>query len=127
MADGLARGGFDMDLPHGEARESAFVKALTTCRVEHKCDGWAPATGNVAVEYEQQGRPSGIMVTTAQFWPFEIQDDVWLVIRTSLLKVAVARAVKEGRAKLIGDHNQYRNALIPVEWLYRGTPPPQAA
>lgn len=124
MADGLARAGFDVDLKHGQASESDFVRAVSRAQVENKDDGWTPATGNVAIEYAQRGRPSGIVTTTADYWAIEIQDDVWIVIRTTLLRVAVAQALAEGRTKLIGDQGRYQNALVPIEWLWRGTPPP---
>jgi len=123
MADGIARAGFDMDLAHGEARESAFVQALTRCHVEHKCDNDAPSTGNVFVEFEQKGRPSGIATTTADWWAIEVQGDTWIVVRTSVLRRAVERVKGIGRVVMGGDHNLYRGALVPVEWLYRGIPP----
>lgn len=113
-----------MDLAHGEARESAFVRALQSCQVEHKSDGWSPATGNVAVEISQHGQPSGIMVTVAQHYAIEVQDDVWFVVRTSWLKALVSQAAKEGRVKLVGDRDKYRNVLVPIEWIWRGSPPP---
>jgi len=127
MAEGLARAGFDRDLKHGEASESDFVRAITRAHVENKDDGWTPVTGNVAIEYAQRGRPSGIITTTADYWAVEVQDDVWIVIRTSLLRQAVAQAVAQGFTKLVGDRNQYQNALVPVEWLWRGAPPPKVA
>jgi len=127
VKDGLARSGFDMDLAHGEARETAFVKALTQCTVEHKCDDWAPSTGNVAIEISQKGRPSGIMVTTAQWWALEVQDDTWIVVRTSVLKSAVQEAKVRGFVKMAGDFQKYENVLVPVEWLIKGIPHMRAA
>jgi hypothetical protein len=91
--------------------------------VEHKSDAWAPATGNVAIEVEQKGNPSGLATTTAKWWALEVQDDVWIVIRTSVLRFLVAEAESQGRVKMVGDFNRYRNVLVPVEWLWRGATP----
>lgn len=113
MAEGLARAGFDLDLKFGEARETAFVAALTDCHVECKSDQKVRSTGNVFIETHQHGRPSGINVTTSQWWAIEYADDCWLVVRTALLKALAKRApVKDG-----GDHNNYRGRLVPVRWL----------
>jgi hypothetical protein len=115
MSDGIAREGFDMDLKHGEARETAFVKALTSCYVEHKCDQKVRRTGNVFVELRQKGRPSGINTTNSDYYAIEYADDAWIVVRTSLLK-ALARRCPVTRG---GDFNQYEGALVPITYLIR--------
>lgn len=119
MAQGLAREGWDKDLPHGESRETAFVRALQSCHVEHKSDGKCRVTGNVFIEYEQKGRSSGIATTTAQWWAIEVDDDQWVVIRTALLKILVRKAIQDKRTRFGGDGNQYLGALIPVCSLVR--------
>lgn len=118
MADALARQGFDLDLRFGEARESAFVEALQDCHVECKSDQKARSTGRVAIEYEQRGRDSGIAVTQAKFWAIEIEDDQWIVIRTSLLKVLARAAIAANRTAMVGD-NANRCAFVPIEDLVR--------
>jgi hypothetical protein len=118
MSEGLARQGFDLDLNHGEARESAFVKALTNCHVECKADQKARSTGNVCIETHQRGRPSGINVTTANVWAIEYADDCWVVIRTSLLKMLVRRARADNRTTMGGDFNAFRLVLVPIPWLF---------
>jgi hypothetical protein len=115
MSDGLAREGFDMDLAHGEARETAFVQALQSCHVEHKSDQKVRVTGNVFVEYRQKGRPSGIATTEAEWYAIEYADDAWIVVRTSLLKALARRAPKRHG----GDFNQYEGALVPITHLIR--------
>lgn len=72
MADGLAGEGFDVDLRYGQAREDALVQVFLRSRVEVKSDRQAARTGNVFVEFKQKGRPSGLAVTMADWWAFEL-------------------------------------------------------
>lgn len=129
MAEGLARQGWDRDLKFGEARESAFVAALTDCHVECKSDQKARITGNVAIEIRQgsttkgTGRSSGISITTSRWWAIEYEDDCWMVVRTSLLKAKVDAAIRKGWVVMCGDGNRYECALVPTDWLVRGWRP----
>lgn len=115
----VAREGFDLDLAFGEARESAFVEALQDCHVECKSDQKARVTGRVAIEYEQRGRPSGISTTSARFYAIEVEDDQWIVIRTSLLKALTRAAIADNRSALVGDGSRYRCAFVMIEDLLR--------
>jgi hypothetical protein len=119
MAIKLARAGFDIDLRDGEAKEDAFKTILNGTTVEVKSDKKCRTTGNLFVEYRQQGRPSGIAVTTADYWAFEYDDDCWLLLPTKKLK-AIARMVsihhRNNRVKG-GDYNEYDGVLIPINWL----------
>ena len=119
MSDGIARSGFDIDLRHGKSREDAFAHVLQGATVEVKSDGACRRTGNLFVEYRQKGRPSGIAVTTADYWAFEYFDDCWLLIPTERLR-AVARRVwrdHHGRRQRGGDFNRYEGVLVPIAWL----------
>ncbi len=117
MAKGLARSGFDIDLRDGQAREDAFVHVFLKARVEHKSDEKCRYTGNLFVEYEQHGRPSGIAVTEADWWATEFDDDSWVIIPTERMKELARRAVQEGRAAAGGDDDNYKGALVPIEWV----------
>lgn len=110
--------GFDFDLKFGEARESAFVKAVTSAHVEHKSDQKVRVTGNLFIEF-QQGEPSkdsGIAVSEADFWAIEYADECWLVIRRSHLREIARRAYEKGLIKRGGDNHNI-GVLIPVEWV----------
>jgi len=37
-------------------------------KIEVKKDDWVVRSGNIAIEFESRGKPSGIMVTKASFW-----------------------------------------------------------
>lgn len=125
MADGIAREGFDRDLAYGKAKESEFVDAISNARVEIKSDQRAVRnrpTGNVAIEYMQKGRPSGINVTTAGWWAIEFDEGKWIVVQTALLKRYAHKAYREGRVGPAGDYNQYENAFVPLSWLLKEAP-----
>jgi hypothetical protein len=118
MSDGIAREGWDEDLKFGEARQSAFVNALTDCRVECKSDQKVRVTGNVFIETHQKPkdgdwRPSGINTSEASWYAIEYADDAWLVIRRRLLMQLALQAPK----RLGGDENRYQGRLVPVVWL----------
>ena len=127
MTTGVARAGFDLDLLHGEAKEGALAYALTKARVEVKADAKCRETGNLAVEYETRYRdgskkPSGISVTEAEWWAFEIEDDTWLLLETVRLKDFARRAIEAGRHKWAGDDNRFHLALVPLAWTVPAKP-----
>jgi len=65
--------------------------------------------------------PPYIETTIARYYAIEVQDDVWLVVRTSLLRVLTNEARRRGLLKRRGDNNNL-NVMLPVEWLVRGIP-----
>jgi hypothetical protein len=60
---------FDLDLAYGKVREQRVADMLTDKKIEVKSerDMWV-RTGNIAVEYESYGKPSGIAATEADYW-----------------------------------------------------------
>ena len=60
---------FDLDLQYGKVREQMVATMLQDKKIEVKSerDLWMK-TGNIAIEYECYGKPSGIMATQADFW-----------------------------------------------------------
>ena len=60
---------FDLDLQYGKIREQMVATMLQDKKIEVKSerDLWMK-TGNIAIEYECYGKPSGIMATQADFW-----------------------------------------------------------
>jgi len=60
---------FDLDLQYGKVREQMVATMLQDKKIEVKSerDLWMK-TGNIAIEYECCGKPSGIMATQADFW-----------------------------------------------------------
>ena len=60
---------FDLDLQYGEVREKAVADMLQNKKIEVKSerDMWQ-RTGNIAIEYECYGKPSGINATESDYW-----------------------------------------------------------
>lgn len=123
MSSGLSGAGFDVDLRDGKAREDAFAYIVLRARVEVKSDRKAKDTGNVFVEFEQKGRPSGIRVTTADWWAFEVNRDCFVLVPTVRVR-AVMEWVMENHPHMVkrgGDFDNYMGVCVPVNWLLRLT------
>ncbi len=117
MVTELARCGFDIDLRDGEAREAAFVHVFLKDKVEHKRDYKCAHTGNLFVEYAHKGRPSGIAITTADYWAFEYEENCWLVVPTERLKRVARAAYRAGRRVKGGDGKRYDGVLVRIGLL----------
>tara|TARA_R100000008_G_scaffold84374_1_gene71608 strand:+ start:2321 stop:2761 length:441 start_codon:yes stop_codon:yes gene_type:complete len=97
---------FDIDLQYGKIREEQVAEMLQNGKIEVKSerDIWQK-TGNIVVEYESYGKPSGIKATESDFWFHQlcIGDDTYatLVFRTDILRNIIdsldyVRSVKGG-------------------------------
>ena len=60
---------FDIDLEYGKVREKLVADMLQNKKIEVKSerDVWQK-TGNIAIEYECYGKPSGINTTESDYW-----------------------------------------------------------
>ena len=82
---------FDIDLSYGKVREQMVADMLQDKKIEVKSerDMWM-RTGNIAIEYESYGKPSGIAATESDYWFHNlcIGDEVFatLVFDTNSLK-----------------------------------------
>ena len=84
---------------------------------EVKSDRYAHRTNHIFVEYECNGKPSGLTSTTAEFW-------VYFVVKPSgnydahLIDVAVLKTKSKGvRAVSGGDGGRVRGYLVPIPSL----------
>lgn len=108
---------FDLDLREGELHEQLVKRVLTGhTTVEVKTDRLAQLTGNVFIEFEYKGRPSGIHTTKAEYYSIVIpQTKSLFMLRTDhLLKLCQGCRCVYG-----GDNNQSKGWLLPVERLTR--------
>ena len=112
MADGLARKGFDLDLRDGEAAENMLLGIIQSGNglVEVKRDQMARQTGNVYVETGYRGKPSGITSTEADWWAIEVDNDVFVLMRTERLR----ELIKYRRDMPGGDNDWSTGKLLPV-------------
>ena len=60
---------FDIDLAYGTIREEKIADMMTNKKIEVKSekDMWQK-TGNICIEYESYGKPSGIRATESDYW-----------------------------------------------------------
>jgi len=118
---------FDFDVRRGQVGEQyvgTILEALTNGSVEVKTDYGVNKTGNVYVEYEQEGRdgvwrPSGLATTEAEVWAFAFSNGA-VFVRTDELKRICRTLHKQGA---IGfrpgndDSNATRGIKLPVKVL----------
>jgi hypothetical protein len=81
-------------------------------------------TGNICIEYRQNGQPSGIAVTDAGYWVHELKRDgktlVYLMFPIDRLKELAREAYRQGRYhEGGGDGGRFCNILIPLSWVLR--------
>ena len=112
---------FRWDLKRGQDAEKWFGGLLTGDCIEVKRDFRAHATGNVFVEFECRGKPSGISTSEAIYWVF-IYGPNELDLRCVLLPLEVLKEkarekIKEGRITLGGDSNLSKAVLIALPEL----------
>ena len=114
---------FDKDLKYGQERENRIVSILdkdkTKIEVKTERDWWQKS-GNIAIEVESYGKPSGIMATEADYWVHILADGdkdfVRMIFDTSTVKKLAKKYMKNIRSG--GDGNQSRFVLIPLSELF---------
>ena len=111
---------FDLDLKFGEKWEDFVVDKLKTAEVKTEKDKWKK-TGNIAIEYECNGKPSGIDKTESDFWIHILSNGSGnyckLVFDVSMLKRIVEK-YKPTHSRMIGDRGVSNCVLIPLEELF---------
>jgi hypothetical protein len=113
---------FDLDLAYGKVREQRVADMLTDKKVEVKSerDMWVQ-TGNIAIEYESYGKPSGIAATEADYWFHNlcIGDDTFatLVFDVPSLKRIIDN-LDYKKTVSGGDHNASRMYLLNIQKLF---------
>ena len=113
---------FDIDLAYGEVREKAIADMLQNKKVEVKSErGMWIKTGNIAIEYESYGKPSGIEATESDYWFHNlcVGDDIYatLVFETEQLK-KILEIIPSKKSVSGGDHNASRMWLLPLRNLF---------
>lgn len=113
---------FDIDLAYGEVREQAIADMLQNKKVEVKSErGMWIKTGNIAIEYESYGKPSGIEATESDYWFHNlcVGDDIYatLVFETEQLK-KILEVIPSKKSVSGGDHNASRMWLLPLRNLF---------
>ena len=113
---------FDIDLEYGKVREKMVADMLQDKKIEVKSerDVWQK-TGNIAIEYECYGKPSGINATESDYWFHNlcIGDDVFatVVFKTKNLK-RIINNLDYKRSVAGGDHNASKMYLLNLKKLF---------
>ena len=79
---------FNNDIMVGEAGENLVQTIFKdkNVKLEVKKDDWTVRTGNIAIEFECRGKPSGIQTTAAHFWCHVVGHFFVLVFPVDFLK-----------------------------------------
>ena len=104
---------FDLDLKFGQEKENELQIAIEG-QVECKADRLCVKTGNIFVEIESRGKPSGIMVTTSKYYAICLvvenrENDIWVLVPTKILK----ELMKDYPIKKGGDNWTSKGHIIP--------------
>jgi hypothetical protein len=108
---------FRFDLKIGQIKEEELHKILSNSLIEVKYDLKALETGNVFVEYESRGKPSGIANTQSDWYCFAI-DDTFHFIKTKELSNRCRKYLKSSRDIVGGDENTSKGILLPIKELF---------
>ena len=113
---------FDIDLNYGEVREKQVADMLQNKKIEVKSerDMWQ-RTGNIAVEYESYGKPSGIKATESDYWFHNLcignETYATLVFRTDVLR-SIIDYLDYTKTVKGGDHNASKMYLLNIQKLF---------
>ena len=113
---------FDMDLKYGKVRERLVAEMLQDKKIEVKSerDIWQK-TGNIAIEYQSYGKPSGIQTTEADYWFHNLcvgdKEFCTIVFDTNMLRLIV-NELDSFKTVAGGDHNASRMYLLNLQKLF---------
>lgn len=113
---------FDLDLQYGQVFEQKVADMLQNSTIEVKTERekWK-STGNIVIEFESRGKPSGIATTDADYWfhNLALGEDIvmTLVFPTKILKNYIVQAMP--RVVRGGDNNTSRLYLLNLQDLVK--------
>ena len=85
---------FEIDLKYGEIREEKIRDMFAKKTIEVKTErDWWETTGNIALEYEYYGKPSGVYKTDCDYWFHRLEKKIGeictMVFHTPVLRELV--------------------------------------
>jgi len=112
---------FDYDLIIGQEGERIVDQIFKKATLEVKRDFWTGRSGNIAIEFESRGKPSGIAKTKSDYYVFilaeEYRDELIIIMKTERLKAVAREYYLKGCVKEMGDDNSSLAILIPLKDL----------
>lgn len=112
---------FKYDLEFGVLKgETWFDEIVSNRKFEVKTDRLSAKTGNIYIEYESRGKPSGIKTTQADYWVYKVTETKAIVIKTEELKAIVRQLIIDKKAipnVRGGDNNTSLGVLVKIKDL----------
>jgi len=108
---------FSHDLKVGQVKEIQLAEILEHKTIEVKHDLIATKTGNLFIEYESRGKPSGISKSNADYYCLCF-GDTYAMIKTENLKKLCRKHYKTKSDVLGGDNNTSKGILLPIYELF---------
>lgn len=113
---------FDLDLKFGEIREDKIRDIFENKKIEVKSErGMWMKTGNICIEYESYGKPSGIKATESDYWFHNLcvgdKEFCTIVFDTNMLKLIVDK-LDTFKTVSGGDHNASKMYLVNLQKLF---------
>jgi len=113
---------FDIDLAYGQMHEDQIIEMLRDKKLEVKTErGMWTKTGNIAIEFESYGKPSGINATESDYWfhKLAVDDEIFctLVFDVPTLKKIVEKLDYHKVVKG-GDHYASKMFLVNLSKLF---------
>ena len=113
---------FDIDLKYGQLREKKVHDIFINKKIEVKTEReWWFKTGNIALEYECNGKPSGINATESDYWIQILakgnKNHCMLVFEVKELK-KIVKKYKEQYTRMVGDRNASKCVILPIRKLF---------
>ena len=113
---------FDIDLSYGSIREDKIIDMFLNKKIEVKSEKnmWQD-TGNICIEYESWGRPSGIKATEADYWFHNLcvgeNEYCALVFKTEVLR-SIVNDLDTFKSVSGGDNKASKMFLINLQKLF---------
>jgi len=113
---------FDIQLQASEIAEKSIADLLCSTKIELKTEHhlWEK-TGNIAIEFECRGKPSGIAVTQADFWFHQLlkEDKTFCILcfPTWRVKELARKYYHADNIVTGGDDKATKMVLVPIKEL----------
>ena len=114
---------FDVDLEFGKQWEEHIDEMFSgakKCEVKTERDKWA-STGNICIEIESYGKPSGLTSTEAELWVHNLVKDGELCCSLVFNTDKLRKTIEEMKPTTImgGDNKASKLYLVKIEKLIR--------
>jgi|TARA_R110002012_G_scaffold143911_4_gene302120 hypothetical protein len=107
---------FRYDLEVGQVSEKALAEIFENKKVEVKRDLMARNTGNLFIEFESRGKPSGIATSESEYYAFDI-GELFIILSKENLMSIVSPLMGTAAEVKGGDNNTSLGVLLPINKL----------